>query len=425
MAILEKEVWVTINGKNQKYYETLNYEIPKYIDKQGRLIVKLGTKILVKLEDLPKNSNVKITKTCDKCGEKSLNLNYCLLIRSRERSGLDLCNRCSKIESHKRRKENLKHENCLWSTHPEVAKLLKCPENGYNTTHGSHNRQDFICPNCSFEIKNKKVSNVIAYGLSCSKCSDGISYPEKFVFNLLEQLEIEFESQKIFNWSNGKRYDFYIKNNIILETHGSQHYAKGFSELGGRILEEEQENDRLKEKMAKENDIEDYFTIECIRSEYEYIKNKILVSSLSKVFDLGNIDWLKCHEYACGSLVKIASDLWNQGNKVLNICEKMKVKSGTTIRKYLKQGTELGWCEYNPKEIIKNIGKNSSDNKRKPVVRLSLEGNYIDEFKSKANASRELGIYVLGITRTCEGVYESVKGYKFMYKENYEKLINN
>ena len=35
--------------------------------------------------------------------------------------------------------------------------------------------------------------------MTCRKCSDGISYPEKFLYSILEQLNIDFETQKIFD----------------------------------------------------------------------------------------------------------------------------------------------------------------------------------------------------------------------------------
>ena len=51
-------------------------------------------------------------------------------------------------------------------------------------------------------------------------------------------------------------YDFYIPElEAIIEVHGSQHYGQGFEKVGGRTLEEEQINDRLKEDLAKQNGI--------------------------------------------------------------------------------------------------------------------------------------------------------------------------
>ncbi|PLR72298.1 hypothetical protein [Bacillus sp. UMB0728] len=313
--------------------------------------------------------------------------------------------------------------NDLWTTHPNTASLLKYKEMGYELSHGSHKRQDFICPNCSNEVKNKQIPNIIIYGLSCPKCSDGVSYPEKFMYNVLNQLNIEFEQQKIFSWFVGKRYDFYIPSlKCIIEIHGEQHYGKGFSKLNGLTLEEVKENDRQKESVAKSNGIEYYISVDCSRSEFKFVQNSIF-NRLNDTLKLEKVNWLECHKYACGTLIKSASDLWNSGKKVLDIKEIMKVNSGTTIIKYLKQANELGWCNYDPSKIMKEIGKIPKDTTPRPVVRLSLNGEFIDEFNSRGQASKILSIYKSGIQQVCEGKREQVKGFKFKYKEDYEMCL--
>jgi len=69
--IITKEVEVLL-GNNVKYWEDLGYEIPRFKNKWGRFIFKRGTKILVKVEDLPANSNVKVLCKCDCCGREKL-----------------------------------------------------------------------------------------------------------------------------------------------------------------------------------------------------------------------------------------------------------------------------------------------------------------------------------------------------------------
>lgn len=425
MAILEEEVKVYIDSKNIDFYKSKNYEI-NITNQLKKEIIPKGTKIFVKPEDLQDGSNVRVTKICDNCGALTPNLQYCLLFRSRQvNENLDLCRSCTATNTHKRKKKNLPFEKSIWSTYPQVAKLLKFPERGYQLSQGSHSREDFICPDCSFEIKGKLIPNIINYGLSCPRCSDGNSYPEKFMASLLNQLKVDFETQKIFNWLKKRRYDFYIPTqNYIIETHGNQHFGKGFRDLGGKLLEEEQENDKLKSEFAMANGIEKYIVVDCARSEFLYIKNSIKNSELSEIYDLSIVDWLKCHEYACSTLVKVACDLWNNGNDVKQICKIMKIKSGTTVRKYLKNGTELGWSDYDSRKVMRSVGKMQTKNKRRPVVRLSLDGEYVDEFKSKTYASKCLSIYLFGISEVCAGKRESVKDYKFMYKEDYEKQIN-
>ena len=57
--------------------------------------------------------------------------------------------------------------------------------------------------------------------------SDGISYAEKFMINVLKQLKLDFKKQlscSTFKWCKKYRYDFYFryKNEYyIIETHGN------------------------------------------------------------------------------------------------------------------------------------------------------------------------------------------------------------
>ena len=251
------------------------------------------------------------------------------------------CNVCS---GHK----VLKGINDLWTTIPEVAKLLKYPEHGYVLSKGSHFNSCFICPDCKNETF-KIIKDVVKNGFSCKKCGDRISYPEKFMYNVLSQLDISFETQKIYDWAKNKRYDFYLSDyNCIIETHGGQHYGKkGFSTYGGKTPKEEQENDILKENLAKENGITNYISINSSESNLEYIKNSIINSQMSTIFNLTDFDWKLCHINSLKSFVKESCYLWNSGlTSTIEIGNELKL-SCDSIKKYLLQGSSLGWCNYN------------------------------------------------------------------------------
>ena len=240
------------------------------------------------------------------------------------------------------------------SVYPELIKyFVDIKYSSYS--YGSNESIIMRCPNCGYE-KILKICTLVQQGFGCHKCGDGIPYTEKFVFNMLEQLNINFICQlnkTTFNWCDNKQYDFYFKYNssqCIIESHGLQHYKEWNQ---GRSLQEEQENDELKEQMAKENGIENYIIIDCRYSDLEFIKNNILHSKLAELFDLSNINWFKCHEYACSSLVKITCNLWNNGIKNTKVvADKLKINRVTVI-KYLKQGNFLSWCNYNAKEQMR------------------------------------------------------------------------
>ena len=253
----------------------------------------------------------------------------------------------------------LKGFNDLCTTHPLVSESLENKEDGYNVTFGSHKVLNWICPNCNNVIKSS-VNNVTTFGLSCSACSDGISYAEKFVASLLSQLNIDFKREKTFDWSNKKRFDFYIESkDMIIETHGIQHYKENI--FSTRTLQEEQENDKYKKSLALENKIKSYIELDCRESNKEYIKSSILDSELSSIFDLSKIDWEKCDYCTIDNIGVQVAQLWNEGNSAKFISNKLNIGVGS-VSKYLSKMNDLGLCNYNKqrshiKSNIKYLGK--------------------------------------------------------------------
>lgn len=366
------------------------------------------------LDQIKYNDGKAYKYKCLNCGNIDIISEYSLIDNSS-------CNVCC-VPSRK----ILKGYNDLWTTHPDIAKLLKYPEYGYEISYGSNNKEIFICKNCNFE-KNIKVADIINRGFACPQCSDGKSYPEKFVFNLLSQLNFIFDYDQKFRWSQNKRYDFYLsKFNLIIEVHGMQHYKIGLENISQNIrtLDEEQENDKFKEELALKNRIKHYIVIDARYSEIEFIKNNIINSELAKLFNLTNIDWLKCHEYACNSLVKKACELWNNG-----ICSTIKIEAimkvrYTTICHYLKMGAKLGWCNYDTTIIRSELGKNIGGHNKEKIIQLDMNYNFIKEWLSINQAADNLKIKSSCIVRCCKNIKwcKSAGGYKWMYKTDWEQL---
>ena len=142
------------------------------------------------------------------------------------------------------------------------------------------------CPVCGkIQVKKKKISELyISHNSGCS-CDTYMSFPERVIFNLLNQNNIYFihrVTKKELDWAKNYEYDFYIpKKNIIIEAHGAQHYEEhGFGKLSnGKTLEEEQLNDKIKEDLAKQNNI-NYFIIDCRKSNLDFILDNIQKSGL-------------------------------------------------------------------------------------------------------------------------------------------------
>jgi len=313
-------------------------------------------------------------------------------------------------------KKIIKGINDINTTEISLVKYFLNIEDTYKYSHCSGVVIKGKCPNCGYE-KDIKISDLYIRGFSCPYCGDGVSYPNKFVRSFLDQLNEQYIPEYSPNWAyikhdnpklNGKKkYDNYLINKKeIWEVHGLQHYKEGLNILRGKVrnVQEEQENDKIKENLAEQNDLK-YIIIDARYSKMEYIKNSLLNLPEIQRYNLINIGWLKCHEYACSSLVKTVCDCWN--NDIKNIFEISKsIKVGEqTIRKYLKQGSLLGWCDYDTEELMKGSGKRLSQNNNISIIQLSLTGEYISEFISAMEAEKILKIKSLNkhIGSCCKG----------------------
>ena len=288
--------------------------------------------------------------------------------------------------------------NSISMTHPYLVKFLINPNDALKYSMGSTKiKIPMLCPNCGYK-KKKTIGDLKRQGFCCPKCGDGKSYPEKFFFNFLEQLVNKcFKTQlsrKTFKWCGKYRYDFYIiEINGICEVGGLQHYEeiKGWK----LSLKEVQQNDKDKEDLARENDIENYIIIDCRKSEMNWIKNSIMTSkpSLPELlnFKEEDIDWLKCHEAGFNSLVKTACGLWNSGiDNAQKISELLGFNKDTVI-KYLKQGAEMGWCNY-------NVETEREKNHRRIKVICLTNGEIFNSIK---DAKIKYSIQDSGISQCC------------------------
>lgn len=233
--------------------------------------------------------------------------------------------------------------NDMWTTNPELAKQLHNPEDGYRYTQTSGKKVDWRCPDCE-TVMTKKVSDVKWQGLYCPVCSDGVSLGEKIMYCLLKELKLEFDYDSSKIWSNGRRYDFYIPlYNMIIEIHGKQHYDRGFVGIGGRTLEEEQENDKYKEQLAKDNNMKHYIVIDAKKSNFEYIKNSIMTSDVTKVINFEEDMFNEISFEIKNGFTSKSWIMWNSGKSINEISEELKLHS-TTIRRYVDLGYSLGKC---------------------------------------------------------------------------------
>lgn len=218
--------------------------------------------------------------------------------------------------------------------------------------YSSANRKVFVkCTRCDYKWEIN-VNNVFyRKRLQCPVCSDGISYPNKFCRNALSQLPIEnLKTEVGFEWSNGHIYDNYFEykgQKFVLEADGAQHYKGG--KFWKETAEELQGRDAIKDRMAEEHDII-MIRVNCEQSNMGFIRNSIENSILGAIFDLSKINWLECHEKSLNSRVKEVCNDYQNGMRVMELVKAYEIDK-TTVRRYLRIGTEIGWCVYiNPKE---------------------------------------------------------------------------
>lgn len=317
-------------------------------------------------------------------------------------------------------------------THPHLLKYFVNKNDAYNNTYGSNKKVLFKCLDCGSE-KNLSINYVTRYDtISCGCSSDGISYPEKFIFNLLLQLNIEFKKQlnkRDVEWINsGIRYDFAILNSsTIIETHGIQHYEDKFSKLTNLSIEEQNIIDNNKELLARSNGIEHYIILDCRKSELEWIKKSVMESELPSLlnFKEDDVNWLKCHESALKNLIKDVCDYklkyrnlsCSQIGKIFNLHK-------STIGNYLKAGSKLGWCKYdidierkNQLHRLQEINKKRCNKK----IEIFKDEESVGTFNSIIDlVNKSMDIYGVkliasSISRVCNGKLNTHHGFTFKF----------
>lgn len=297
------------------------------------------------------------------------------------------CSYCGSNKTH--------YKDSLAYNYPKIAKMIAISENNltfedcYNIAPFSHKKYYFKCLDCdNISTKRKSLSGVVGRGFSCEYCADGISIPEKFMANILKQLNIEFKTQlskKDLTWCGYFKYDFYLpKYSMIIETHGKQHYIE-YKKNHWKTLQQEQMNDLFKYKCAK-NHIDNYITIDCRYSELNWLKENI-IKELSGYFNLSNVDWKLAWEESQSSLCFKAKELHELKYSVNEIAEKLKVNS-CTVSKWLKNMGVKNQYERSMEMYNKTIDLFKNGHSKKEIKNIlgisdSAYYSYIKKYESQ------------------------------------------
>lgn len=318
-------------------------------------------------------------------------------------------------------------DNPIAKTHPHLVDVLVHIEDAFNISHGSNKFVDCKCPTCGF-TKRSSVGILCRKGFYCPVCSDGLSYPEKFMINLLTSQQIKFKyqlSKTDFSWCDIYRYDFYLTDyEYIIETHGSQHYT---THWGAQSPQETQERDRIKKELALANGIsqDNYIIVDCSVSDVDWIKNSIAKTALKNIIRLEDVDWneidLKSHK----SLVKQVCDFYEQNKPIdtKEIANHFHIHKSTVVR-YLKIGFQCNFCSYDSKKALIQAGLKGNEITKKlqsHPVQVFKDGCLLAKYPSAREAWRrskkDFGIQFTyaSICDVCRGRYKSHYGYVFKY----------
>lgn len=296
-------------------------------------------------------------------------------------------------------------------TRTEFHKYFKNPEILKGIGSSSREYLECVCPYCGTERKNTPV-NLIKRGFRCNVCDVKLSYPEKFMATLLRINNIKFETQKRFKDCRNKSelpFDFYIpEKNLIIETHGEQHYE--YRKEAKYCSKSTFINDKIKMKYCEDNNIQ-LIVIDCKQSEFYYIYNSIVNSELA--FLLENIDKesfkhsiIESHKIT--NIKEIIED-HKQGIPILQISRKYNI-SNARIRNLLKRAGE-----YHPRGGAKNNGKK--------VICL----NNLKVYNTATEAAHDVGLKQGGnVSSVCRGnrKYAGMINGEYLKWQYYTDYIN-
>lgn len=266
--------------------------------------------------------------------------------------------------------------NDIATTDPDLVKFFANKSEACEYSRSSDATVTVVCPDCGYQ-KTMRIADLTKCGhISCNKCSDGISYPNKFAYELFRQLSDQYNVYKCEyspEWAKPYFYDNYIEffngKKIIVEMDGGYHYKTGKLSY---------KNDNIKNKLCAENNIT-MIRIDCnykkIEDRFLYIKSNI-EKILNDYFDLSKVDWGKCNIIGSSNYIKIVINYYNNNPKVsLNDIAYYFNIHIETLYRYLRMGEEMGLCKY-----IRNDAKRIKNSY--PVAMYNLNGDLIGIFKS-------------------------------------------
>jgi|GEM_PF-632173 len=285
----------------------------------------------------------------------------------------------------------------------------------YTPNSGRHVRM--ICPYCGKLSDHTIAISTLhrTHSIGCP-CNDGISFPEKFLFNFFQTINvvqyIRQVSAKDLAWCGRYRYDGMFRKNgelYIIEAHGIQHFEPtGNKSLAHIELYSTKENDRQKKLLANQNGISDknYIVLDCRKSTLVYLKKSILSSPLASILELDGmeIDW----EYI---FVKSLAPL---PRRILDYAQIHPYTSTKDIAKLFGVNSNY------PAKILKaygTYGKTEREMRRSKVHLKSSRKHLFDVIKQMLDEDPEITVFEIAnrLGKCKSGIYALLRKYSHEY----------
>ena len=283
-------------------------------------------------------------------------------------------------------KDYIKKGATIVERYPWIIKYLKDEHDLDNISYSETDKVTLYCPDCGSpkEVSIKSIKGIPNRGFCCPVCSDSISYPNKLARYLIMSLPIDnYSFEKHEPWAKQYSFDVYFELNgqkYYIEMDGAWHSVEKFGEH--EELETIQARDRDKDKLVAENGGV-MIRIDCFPSEFNHIKEGIYNSLLNKLFDLSIVNWNEINKQAQKSLiVEVCKYFKENSNKLVGEIAKYFKISTVTVRRYLIKGSEIGLCEYDPKDSLKKNLELADKAKMKKILLIDKITGFIGEFES-------------------------------------------
>lgn len=265
--------------------------------------------------------------------------------------------------------------NSVKSLRPDLVKYFKNESDSEKISLFSHKKVELKCPDCGYE-KEMTMSKLTQKGFSCDICGDGVSFPNKFIRNMLIMLNIPFICEWTPEWNKHIKYDVKIKNKkILIEMDGFFHKKESYYKTLDRNIKQ----DKIKTKEAEENGYL-LFRVDALESDGKYLYNSIKESGIFDTLkiNIDNFDFIECERISQKSLLVEVCNFYNNHKNYTQkeIAEEMQLNV-SLVGRYIRKGIKIGLCE------------NYAKNKKKKVL-VYKENKLIRIYSSRTMASKML-----------------------------------